>query len=59
MSYAVNENVELRLAGAIGLLTSGSSGAVTRGGFTYGDDVSYDFGNDIVTAVSTSLKVKF
>ncbi len=59
VSYAVNENVELRLAGAIGLLTSGSSGAVTRGGFTYGDDVSYDFGNDIVTAVSTSLKVKF
>lgn len=59
ISYAVNENVELRLAGAVGLLTSGSSGSVTRGGVVYGDDVSYDFGNDIVTAVSTSLKVKF
>lgn len=59
VSYAVNDNVELRLAGAVGLLTSGSSGAVTRGGVVYGDDVAYDFGNDIVTAVSTSLKVKF
>lgn len=59
VSYAMTENVELRLAGAVGLLTSGSSGAVTRGGVVYGDDVAYDFGNDIVTAVSTSLKVKF
>jgi long-chain fatty acid transport protein len=50
VSYSPTENVELRLAGAVGLLTSGSS---------VGDEVKYDFGNDIVTAISTSLKVKF
>ncbi|WP_426238305.1 OmpP1/FadL family transporter [Pararhizobium sp. DWP1-1-3] len=50
VSYSPTENVELRLAGAVGLLTSGSS---------VGEDVKYDFGNDIVTAISTSLKVKF
>lgn len=58
-SYTPTENIEWRVAGAIGLLTSGSSHAVTYNGQTYGDDVSYDFGNDLVTAVSTSLKVKF
>lgn len=50
VSYTPTENVELRLAGAIGVLTSGSS---------VGEDVSYDFDTDIVTAISTSLKVKF
>lgn len=50
VSYSPTENVELKLAGAVGLLTSGSS---------VGEDVKYDFGNDIVTAISTSLKVKF
>ncbi|MNL79579.1 hypothetical protein D3C87_2062210 [compost metagenome] len=50
MSYAPTENVELRLAGAVGVLTSGSS---------VGEEVTYDFGSDIVTAISTSLKVKF
>lgn len=50
VSYAPTENVELRLAGAVGVLTSGSS---------VGEEVTYDFGNDIVTAISTSLKVKF
>ena len=50
VSYSPTENVELRLAGAVGVLTSGSS---------VGEDVAYDFGTDIVTAISTSLKVKF
>jgi long-chain fatty acid transport protein len=50
VSYSPTENVELRLAGAIGILTSGSS---------VGEDVKYDFGTDIVSAISTSLKVKF
>lgn len=59
VSYAPNENIEIRLAGALGILTSGSSGAVSYDGVTYGDDVSYKFGNDLVAAVSTSLKVKF
>ncbi len=59
VSYAPTENVELRLAGAIGVLTSGSSGAVVIGGQNYGNDASYSFGNDLVAAVSTSVKVKF
>jgi long-chain fatty acid transport protein len=40
-------------------LTSGSSGAVTRDGIVAGNDVSYDFGNDLVAAVSASAKVKW
>nr|WP_298098886.1 OmpP1/FadL family transporter [uncultured Shinella sp.] len=59
VSYKPTENVELRLAGALGVLTSGSSGVVTSEGRDYGTRVSYDFGTDIVTAISTSLKVKF
>lgn len=59
VSYAATENIELRLAGALGLLTSGSSGATTRDGRTYGQRASYDFDNDLVTAISTSLKIKF
>jgi long-chain fatty acid transport protein len=51
--------VELRLAGAIGILTSGSSSPQTYQGDVVGDDVTYDFGTDIVSAVSTSLKIKF
>jgi long-chain fatty acid transport protein len=59
VSYMPTENVELRLAGAIGILTSGSSGPQTYQGEVVGDDVTYDFGTDIVSAVSTSLKIKF
>ncbi|MBD8554635.1 transporter [Rhizobium sp. CFBP 8762] len=59
LSYAATEKVELRLAGAVGILTSGSSGIVTRGGQVYGDNVSYDYDDDVVTAVSTAIKVKF
>lgn len=59
VSYAANENVEFRLGGALGVLTSGSSGPTTRGGRVYGGRASYDFGTDLVTAISTSLKVKF
>lgn len=59
VSYSPSENVEFRVAGALSLLTSGSSGEVTVDGVTYGDDVSYDFGTDIAAAVSTSLKVRF
>ncbi len=59
VSYSPTENVELRLAGAIGVLTSGSSGPVVIGGQNYGTDASYSFGNDLVAAVSTSVKVKF
>ncbi|MFN7092695.1 MAG: OmpP1/FadL family transporter [Allorhizobium sp.] len=59
VSYTPSENVEFRLAGAVSLLTSGSSGQITTGGETYGSDVSYDFGTDLAAAVSTSLKVRF
>lgn len=59
VSYSPTENVELRLAGALGILTSGSSGLTSINGQNYGADASYSFGNDLVAAVSTSLKVKF
>ncbi|AOG09061.1 putative long-chain fatty acid transport-like protein [Agrobacterium sp. RAC06] len=59
VSYTPTENVEFRLAGAVSVLTSGSSGQITTGGETYGSDVSYDFGTDLAAAVSTSLKVRF
>ncbi len=59
LQRAINENVEWRIAGAIGLLTSGSSSQRTIDGASLGNGVSYDYGNDIVAAVSTSLKVKF
>jgi long-chain fatty acid transport protein len=58
-AYTPTENIEWRVAGAIGLMTSGESGTFTRDGVTYGDDVTYSFGNDLVTALSTSIKVKF
>ncbi|KQV83615.1 OmpP1/FadL family transporter [Rhizobium sp. Root1220] len=58
-AYNPRENVEWRVAGAIGVLTSGSSGAITQDGVTFGDDVSYSFGNDLVAAISTSIKVSF
>ncbi|WHA42478.1 OmpP1/FadL family transporter [Agrobacterium larrymoorei] len=59
VSYAPTENVEFRLAGALGILTSGRSGEVVIDGETYGDEASYSFGNDLVAAISTSVKVKF
>jgi len=58
-SYTPNENTELRLGGALGVLTSGSVGPVTTELDTFGDDVSYDFGNDLVGALSASFKVRF
>ncbi|MBS3647604.1 transporter [Pseudaminobacter sp. 19-2017] len=58
-SYTPNQNVELRLGGALGILTSGSSGVVTKDGINYGTDVAYDFDNDLVSALSASMKVKF
>lgn len=59
VSYSPNKNVEFRLAGVLGLLTSGSSREIIIDGEASGDDVHYDFGNDLVAAVSTSVKVKF
>lgn len=59
VSYSPSKNVELRLAGVLGILTSGSSERVVLNGQTYGSNLRYDFGTDMVAAVSTSLKVKF
>ncbi|ASY68692.1 outer membrane protein transport protein [Sinorhizobium fredii] len=59
VSYTPTQNVEFRVAGSVGIMTSGSSGQVTYQGEVIGDDVSYDFDNDFVGAISTSLKVRF
>ncbi|TRL38374.1 OmpP1/FadL family transporter [Rhizobium straminoryzae] len=59
VGYQPSKNVEIRLSGAIGILTGGSSGSVTLDGVSYGGDVSYSFKDDLVAAVSTSLKVRF
>ncbi|TDH39177.1 transporter [Pseudohoeflea suaedae] len=49
-SFTPSENVEIRLGGALGVLTSGSS---------IDEHISYDYGNDLVSAVSGAIKVKF
>lgn len=59
INYTPTQNVEFRVAGALGILTSGHSGQVTSNGLVYGKDISYDFDNDLVAAVSTSVKVRF
>ncbi|WP_137134567.1 OmpP1/FadL family transporter [Rhizobium sp. FKY42] len=59
VSYSPTQNVELRLAGLLGILTSGTSSSTTINGVRYGTDATYSFGNDLVAAVSTSVKVKF
>ncbi|TPI15809.1 transporter [Mesorhizobium sp. B4-1-3] len=60
VAYTPQPNIEVRLAGAIGVMTSGHSGIVNGpDGFQAGTDASYDFGNDLVTAISGGLKIKF
>ncbi|MCV3243483.1 OmpP1/FadL family transporter [Mesorhizobium sp. ZC-5] len=59
VSYTPTQNVELRFAGALGILTSGSAGPITKDGITYGEEVTYDFDNDLVSALSATLKVKW
>lgn len=60
VAYTPSPNIEVRLAGAIGVLTSGHSGTVAgENGYVAGADVSYDFGNDLVTAISGGVKIKF
>ncbi len=60
VSYTPNKNVELRAGGAVGVLTSGSYGPTACPGTqTCGTDVTYDFGDDFVGALSLSGKLKF
>lgn len=56
-TYKATEHVELRLAGAAGLLTSGSLD--DRGVGTPGLGSKAEFGKDLVTAISLTGKVKF
>lgn len=59
-AYTPSKNVEVRFGGAVGVLTSGSSGVVLdSSGIPHGTDVSYSFGNDLITALSASVKVKW
>jgi len=58
-SYSPTKNVEFRLAGVLGLMTGGSSRTVTINGERYGEKANYDFDDDLVAAVSTSVKFRF
>jgi long-chain fatty acid transport protein len=60
VAYTPTQNIEVRLGGALGVLTSGSIHSVVGSdGVTYGTEYTADFGNDLVSAISTSLKVKW
>jgi long-chain fatty acid transport protein len=59
VAFTPNERVEFRLGALAGILTSGSSGVVSYQGKSIGNDVSYDFGNDFVGALSLGARVKF
>ena len=52
-AYTPTGNVELRFAGALGILTSGESNAINM------TTTSYEYGTDLVSALSAELKVKF
>ncbi|MHC1548882.1 OmpP1/FadL family transporter [Phyllobacterium sp. K27] len=60
VSWSPNKNFEIRAGGAVGMLTSGSFGKTDcprNGGC--GNSVEYDFGDDFVSALSISGKLKF
>jgi len=59
VSYSPNKNVEIRLGGVIGIMMGGESGTVSIDGAPAGDEASYEFDDDLVAALSTSLKLKF
>lgn len=59
--YSPNKNLEWKLSGALGILTSGSSSisGAACGPSVCGNEAGYRFDNDLVAAISTSVKVKF
>lgn len=57
VSVNPHQNVEFRLGGSIGVLTSGSS--MYAGIGDSANAVAYDYDNDLLLAGSASLKVKF
>lgn len=59
VAYAPTKNIELKLGGALGFMTSGESGAMTVDGHVIGDEATYKYDSDLVAAIQTSLKVKF
>ncbi|MCO4316383.1 OmpP1/FadL family transporter [Phyllobacterium sp. 21LDTY02-6] len=60
VAWSPNKNVELRVGGAVGILTSGSFGPTECvGNQPCGTKVRYDFDDDFVSALSISGKVKF
>jgi long-chain fatty acid transport protein len=60
VSLTPRKDMELRIGGALGILTGGSVGPeADADGNMHGTDVSYNFGNDLLAALSTSFKVKF
>ncbi|GAK73122.1 hypothetical protein RRU01S_31_00560 [Agrobacterium rubi TR3 = NBRC 13261] len=59
VSYALTKHVEIRLGGVLGILTGGESSASSIDGIPVGDKASYEYDSDLVSALSTSLKVKF
>ncbi|MBD0416564.1 OmpP1/FadL family transporter [Oryzicola mucosus] len=59
VAYAPTQNVEMRVGGALGILTSGSAAPITIDGNTFGGEATYDFDNDLVSALSATLKVKW
>ncbi|MCY0095231.1 outer membrane protein transport protein [Hoeflea ulvae] len=56
VAYNPTEMVELRVGGALGVMTSGTS--LPTGGDS-ANNLTYSFGNDLVGAVSASAKIKF
>jgi long-chain fatty acid transport protein len=60
VAYSPTKNIQLVVGGGVGLMTAGSAGETKCvGNQPCGTDISYDFGNDVVTALSVSGKVKF
>ena len=59
VAYSPTENIEIRLAGVIGIMTSGDSNPSFVDGVPAGDEASYEYDSDLITAVSTSFKIKF
>lgn len=62
--YSPTPNLEFKIAGALGLLTSGESSIAggrcsPASAATCGDEAGYSFGSDLVAAISTGVKVKF
>lgn len=57
VSYSPSQNVELRLGGSLGVLTSGTSSF--NGVGDTANAVTYTFGNDLLAAGSASVKIKW